>query len=167
MILFESRAAIERQGIRQFVDGMRNEFPILVAQWQTQLERTEDWRNLGQLIARTLANIQPHVSTPPRFPDSPTQPLLAFAEPKSPTADESIMEDLKRRLQIAEAASRRESERATKAENEAVSLRWQMDKNAQSANAKIVQLTQEIADLQRIVGEQQYRLNQPSEKTTE
>lgn len=157
MILFESRAAIERHGIQQLLNGMRGEFPRLVPGWLEMLERADQWDDLGQRMAQAIKT-------------SAANPLLEFTTPTPSTflpipSQESLLRDFAEKYQRAEAELKRQRERADRTENEAMSLRWEMDEKEKRAAVQIAQLTAEVLDLQRIVGEQQFRLNQPTETT--
>jgi len=157
MILFKSRQAIERDAIAQLLAGMRVACPWLAAQWFAEIECTQEWVTLGQRIANAIVMHQPSalVSASPSI----------IAIPSSASADESRSQELQTQVWRAQAETRREGERAAQAENDA--RRWQTElvKANQRAAERIAQLEHELADLRRIVGEQQYQINQMNAPT--
>jgi hypothetical protein len=152
MIVIGSRRDFERQAIRQFLDGMRDAFPTLVPGWLAEAAHTDDWHDLGAHIARA---IMAHPAPPP----NPNSVLSFLATPPAP--DQSAeLRALEQRWQNAEAARQREAERARRAESQAAQSQQELHQAQHQAAAQIARLQDEITHLRRIVGEQQFRLNQ-------
>jgi carbonic anhydrase len=95
-----------------------------------------------------------------KFTTEPTLPALPV-----PSKDH-LLRDFAEKLQKAEAELKRQRERSSNAENTLENVREELAQVRRKSTEQIAQLTAEVMELQRIVGELQYRLNQ-SQETTE
>ena len=150
----------KREDVRQLLSGMRNVFPQQVPAWLAKLEHATDFIDLGSDIADSLAvDIQQYVQAQVQAVRQ------ASVQPNHNLESAAEIKDLKEKLELAESFRKRAEAHVRESDSKA----WQAQlksENAQKATAQqIERLKQEIADLQRIVGEQQFRLNQQSKKT--